>query len=320
MSSAGPPSEDRIWAAALTLAVDDATARIVSALRSVGVRPILLKGPAIAQWLYEEDEVRPYGDIDLLVSPEDLGPAEELLEQLGFRNYGYEGVHRLDHADTWIPEAGQTSIDLHRTLLGATAPPERVWETLSGDTKNVKVGGRNVEALSPAGGALHIALHAAQHGAATVKTLNDLERAVTRLPDETWQAAAALADELDAVEAFGTGLRLLPEGKALAERLEVSRRTSVDALLMAEGDPAVARGIERLANTPGLSAKLRLLVRKLFPEPSFMRAWSRMARSGPPGLALSYLMRPLWLLWRAVPAGIAWRRARHEAGTRDDRA
>lgn len=318
MSSAGPPSEDRIWAAALTLAVDDATARIVSALRAVGVRPILLKGPAIARWLYDDDEVRPYGDIDLLVSPEDLGPAEELLEQLGFRNYGYEGIHRLDHADTWVPEAGQTSIDLHRTLLGAAAPPERVWETLSADTKTVKVSGRHVEALSPAGGALHIALHAAQHGTGTVKTLNDLSRAIERLPDKTWQAAAALARQLDAVEAFGTGLRLLPEGELLARRLQLSERTSVDALLMAQGDPAVARGLERLANTPGLGAKLRLLLRKLFPERSFMRAWSPVARTGPLGLAGSYLMRPLWLLWRVVPAAIAWRRARQKAGAREE--
>src|SRR3954454_817802 len=63
---------------------DLATAEAVEALRGVGVRSIVLKGPSIARWLYDDGSPRPYGDSDLLVSPERLGPAASALESIEY--------------------------------------------------------------------------------------------------------------------------------------------------------------------------------------------------------------------------------------------
>ncbi len=35
-----------------------------------GIRPLLIKGPAVAAWLYDDPAERWYGDVDLLVDPE----------------------------------------------------------------------------------------------------------------------------------------------------------------------------------------------------------------------------------------------------------
>jgi hypothetical protein len=164
---------------------------------------------------------------------------------------------------------------------------------------------------------MHVALHAAQHGEHVHKPLEDLSRALERLGEETWRGAMAVAEQLDALEAFAAGLRLLPEGERLAERLSLSRRASAQTVLMSGTPPPMAAGVARVASAPGPRAKLRLLARKVFPEPAFMRVWSRLARRGRVGLAASYAMRPFWVLWRAGPALRAWRAARRESRARE---
>ena len=56
-------------AAANALLLDLAAARASAALRDAGIRAILLKGPVIARWLYDDGSERNYGDVDLLVAP-----------------------------------------------------------------------------------------------------------------------------------------------------------------------------------------------------------------------------------------------------------
>ncbi|MDX6664460.1 MAG: putative nucleotidyltransferase, partial [Solirubrobacteraceae bacterium] len=61
----GRPS---LVAAARALVVDRATAEAAGAMSAAGVPVVLLKGPAIAQWLYDPCEQRGYSDADLLVA------------------------------------------------------------------------------------------------------------------------------------------------------------------------------------------------------------------------------------------------------------
>src|SRR5438270_41821 len=70
-----------MWA----MAVDAVTAEVVTALDGAGVDCLLLKGPSIAGWLYEEG-ARTYSDTDLLVAPDRLPAARATLAELGFRN------------------------------------------------------------------------------------------------------------------------------------------------------------------------------------------------------------------------------------------
>jgi len=53
--------------------------KIFRLMHAAGVEPILLKGWAIAR-LYPQPALRPYGDIDLFVRPQDYGVAKEVIE------------------------------------------------------------------------------------------------------------------------------------------------------------------------------------------------------------------------------------------------
>ena len=303
-------------AAVLGLAIDRATAQAVAAFRDAGVRSIVLKGPSFDAWLYDSGEPRLYGDIDLLIPEGDGQRAAQALETLGYRQRSErepEGV--VEHATVWVRAEDRMHVDLHRTLGGVEARGVDPWAVLSAGTESMQVGGTDVEILSEPARALHVALHAALPGPGTEKTLIDLARALERLPRATWEAAAALAEQLGAQAAFAAGLGRLPAGAELAGTLELTPEASVEAALLAGSAPYSAWTVDRLSKARGLRAKLSILLPRLFPGSEFMRVWYPVARRGRAGLALAYLRRLAWLLTAAPRALVAWRRARRE--TRD---
>ena len=191
-----------------------------------GVRAIVLKGPSFADWLYTDGTRRRYGDVDLLVSPAQLEQANAVLSRHGFVPHT-PGEHPLRDptaGQPWVRERDDAVIDLHVRLHGVGAPAAIAWTELSADTERQRVGGIKVEVLRPSARALHVALHAAQHGSRASKPIEDLRRALAVLDEDLWHEAAILAAHIQALPAFATGLRHLPEGGVLAARLGAAGR------------------------------------------------------------------------------------------------
>src|SRR4051794_40416573 len=55
-------------------------------LQSAGVRPLIVKGPTIAEWLYD-GEPRVSSDADIMVAPSEWTTAVEALRDRGFVDY-----------------------------------------------------------------------------------------------------------------------------------------------------------------------------------------------------------------------------------------
>jgi hypothetical protein len=312
--SAGRLPWDPLAAAAGGLAIDAATAEAVVALRGASVRSIVLKGPSLDALLYDKEEPRPYSDIDLLVRGDDLPRAAEVLRGLGYRERAEREPSRIvEHAKVWVRPSDRMYVDLHHTLGGIDRSDVDAWEVLATDTDSMSVGHAEVEILSEAGRALHVALHAAVAGATAEKPMIDLSRALERLRAETWKAAAVLAERLGAEATFATGLRMQPAGAHLSAELDLPAETSVETVMLADSAPYASWTVNRLATTPGIRAKLRIVLPRLVPKPDFMRVWYPLARRGAAGLLLAYVQRLAWLGKAAVPALRAWRRARREA-------
>jgi hypothetical protein len=302
------------FAAAGNLLVDRMIAEVFEAFDGAGIEAILLKGPAIAGWLYTEDEIRAYGDGDFLVARAQWEEASLVLRALGFR----EDIARLEHPNLesfasypWGREtggAGMQSIDLHATLAGIVADFPRVWSILSSGTAEIVIAGRRVPILGEPARTMHIALHAAHHHEG--KPMLDLERALERLDGGLWSEAAQVAEALDATAAFATGLRLTPAGDALARRLGVHEAHSVAAALKIANVP-LSEGIEQLAATSSVRGKLALAWSELAPSADFLRWWSpALATRGRLGLAVAYMWRVVWLIGHLPRGFIAWRSAR----------
>lgn len=59
-------------------------ARMVAALRHAGIQPLLLKGQALADLLYDDALIRPASDIDLLIRREEVAAAQPVLAAIGY--------------------------------------------------------------------------------------------------------------------------------------------------------------------------------------------------------------------------------------------
>lgn len=305
----------RVKAVLLNIGTDAATLEVLSAFRAEGIHCVLLKGPALSDW-YPADSPRTYGDADLWISPVAVGQAGAILERLGFRPVIDEGGFPVwwgKHASEWVRERDRTNIDLHVRLQGTGRDPQVTWAALWPRCETFLLAGKEVRRLPADARAMYVTLHAAHHGAAgRGSSFEHLAAAVAAVDDPTWRSALRLARELDALEAFATGLRLLPEGERLAARIMVPDVTDVRSALLAANAPPVALGFDQVAGARGLR-RFEILVAKAVPPRAFIRHWWPPAARNPAMLGVGYLYRPIWLL-RHAPAGYrAWRAARREA-------
>ena len=116
------------------------------------------------------------------------------------------------HASTWCRGREAITVDLHRSLPGATSVPERQWVALAAHTERVALDGGEVEALDLDARLVLLALHAAHHGIGVPNPLSDLRVGLAKTTDTDWSRAVLLARELGAEAALVSGLRLLDGG------------------------------------------------------------------------------------------------------------
>src|SRR4051794_2012256 len=313
-SSADAESSARVAAIAGNLRIDAATAEVLRAFEAVGLRAVLLKGPALAVW-YADDPARAYLDCDLWVAPADVEAAGEVLTRLGFgRVVDDRGLPAWwrEHGTDWWRDLDGVAVDLHRRLQGLGVDDERAWQTLWSMTETLTVAGHPARVLGLPAKALYVTLHAAHHGAAWGKALSHLERALEQVDEPAWLESASLAERLGATDPFATGLCLVPQGAELAARLSLPETRSVEVALRASTPPPIALGFEQLARAASWRERFEVLAHKAVPPPGFIRHWWPAAGRNRGMLALGYVYRPIWLL-RQAPRGLrAWLVARRK--------
>jgi hypothetical protein len=296
--------------------VDAQGAEVRARLEAAGIDCLLLKGRGFAELLYAPDEVRGYGDSDLLVAQHDLPGAAAILRELGYRDLGHAALHVAPeplHAEHWARESDHAAIDLHWRLRGSRASAELVFAELWAHSTEADVGGRTTRILDPVATALVCSLHVAQHARGAPGPRADLERAIDLLPTSTWVAAAALATSVDAHEAFTDGLRLIPTAAELADTLGLAASASIGRRLSTGTGPRGATALQWLLERQTRRQRLRFAVRLLAPPPGTMRRFHEPARRGRTGLLLAYVCRPARVALKAPAALGHWRAARRQA-------
>lgn len=304
--------------------LDRAAVAALRELEAAGIRALLLKGPVLARRLYASGETRGYSDVDLLIPRRRLAAAQEALERLGYVRgeavLGIDDVADIQHSEVWAragEAGGPLLIDLHWRLDGCEAPDDVIWDALAAGRSSIELAGQEASVLGDDALALHVALHAAQHGRSEVKAIGDLARALERWPPATWRRASTLAEDVGGVRAFAAGLRLLPSGARVASELGLPATPDLEWKI--EHRDVRPRGtfhVRAFAEAVGLRQRADVLRRSMFPTARWIRREYPWAARGRAWLVLAYarhlLRAPLW----AVRAGRFLRGSKRARGRR----
>jgi hypothetical protein len=124
--------------AAAALEQEEHIRQAVGCLRAAGIEPLLIKGWSVAR-LYADPGLRPLGDIDLCVRPDQLDSAAAALATIG------------------LPFG---TIDLHR---GVPDAPARAWDEIYQRSQLVPLGDTDVRILGPENLLRLLCLHFVRH-------------------------------------------------------------------------------------------------------------------------------------------------------------
>ena len=136
---------------------------VVKALESEAIRPLLLKGAALAHLVYGNPLLRPMRDVDLLVRGRDVRRAAGILAACGFAETGPPLPRRHHHAPamTRIVDGAMVTIELHHQLLQPTPFLRRVeYDDVIRDAQAVPWPGHDVLALGREDMLWHVYAHA----------------------------------------------------------------------------------------------------------------------------------------------------------------
>ena len=256
---------------------------VARAFDEAGIPLMLLKGAALQLSIYRRPHLRPMSDVDCMVRPEDLDRAVAVLSSLGCRR-GAALVRDdffpryFNEVEYFTPNDPAIRIDLHvrpfRPLRYAQrVPPEAFWtDAVAADLDGVPVWIPGLSAML-----VHLAAHAAIHGAERLLWLYDIHRFVrfhaaeldwgaVVLCAENWGLALPVRVALDRVEdAFGLSV---PAG--VMDRLRRSRVGGRDRLALwhAPRDEAHPLGhlLVDLLCTRGLRFRAGYLAAVLWPQ------------------------------------------------------
>jgi hypothetical protein len=253
-------------------------------LRSRGRQAIVLKGAALIPAAYRGIvDLRPLGDVDLLLRPLDVPDVVTWLQHRGYRPFAPSST---------VLSRGPVSFDLHTEVAGSSwvarkahafrLDPDRLWR----EAGPLDPGDPSALVLSPLHQRLHLAVHALKHSYSRLIWLADLALA---LRGADWPSLLAEARAVGAVRPLAYTVSLLDQVLGLGAPREV-----VEALPPLNGaERAFVRLVSRRSGTevagelvvafsiPGLVGKLAYLAELGFPSPA--------------ALARHYPLTPPWL-------------------------
>src|SRR5262245_5119521 len=185
--------------------------RAIAALSAAEIEACALKGPVLARRLYSPPASRYAGDIDLLVRPQDLQTALDVLMQAGYApeagataEYVLQYGHHVN-----LSRPGEPPIELHfRAYAGFGI--ELAAEMLFGRAQPFDLGdGLTVLVPAPEEEFVYLATHAAGHSFIRLVWLYDLKLLCRRHPTLDWQRVADLAERGSVQRAVAYTLRVL---------------------------------------------------------------------------------------------------------------
>ncbi len=246
---------------------------------------VVLKGAILAHSAYPDPSLRPFTDLDILVSGRHQHAAVRALEAMGYQRTrpepapGYDA--RVGKALT-LTHPGGVVVDLHRTLVAGNLGDSIDIEEIVAERHAVLLDGVPVPGPSWEAHLVEVALHAVLgDGLARALSIRDIAQ-VALHPDLDADRAVELVDRWRAAEPVAHGLRAVIDGLGVALPGPLDTLAGLHPALTPVV-PASSRSAKRRVDEllHGDVARRLTLTRALVaPTPAFMR-WSYGQRATP---------------------------------------
>ncbi len=276
--------------------------QVLQALRRERILPVVIKGAALAYTVYPDPACRPMSDIDLWIQPQEMAPARNALERIGYQHHiknagGVEYNLRYCGEIQMVPSPSKDAlgvdlVELHSTLFPgewlrrtARIEEQEIRNRIVGQPK----GTRTIFYLAPEDELIQVAVHAAvnhQMSSPWLRTLADIvllarkqtihwDTLVSRC--RNWQVSGPvglvlkMAVEMAGLEEASTAAsRLLPPGLR-CRHLERMRSPS-SLVQMDDLTSGPARFLYQLLLVDRWPDALRLVWRSTWPEKAWLHA------------------------------------------------
>jgi hypothetical protein len=257
--------------------------RVFRALRSRGVRAMLIKGGALAHTDYRQPHLRPRADTDVLIPRDDLAAVEDALAPLGYRHAVETSgalITQQCHFDRIDGSGIGHAWDVHWKIGNVHAIAGALtYEEIRRDAVALEAFDSEVEAPSAAHALLIACLHRVAHhaDAPDLLWLLDIHLLAARLGADQWTALVALARERRVWAAVARSLsctRMMFDTN-LPSVVAHALDDLVDDPTVRLLDPGL-RQVDvfhaDLAALPTWTARWQLVREHVFPPAAFMRA------------------------------------------------
>jgi hypothetical protein len=139
--------------------------KVFTKLTKDGISFIVLKGPHLAETIYGDLALRPFGDLDILVKEEEVPKACSSIMDIGYspKEANKNSREHHHHLPTFYKK-DSLPVEIHIEISSTKRLPSRVvHETLWERASSVEIGGVEVLVLSLEDLLLHLSLHICQH-------------------------------------------------------------------------------------------------------------------------------------------------------------
>ena len=180
---------------------------LVRALQHAGVDVMALKGAAVTALYPGGLGTRPMNDVDLLVAPDDVERAVDVLRAQGFAMDGefpFAVARRIRHSVPFRRQDG-LEIDLHWHLLAQGGDDGAVWRR----ARSWTLAGTEVLVPAPEDQLLHTCVHGVGFFPAPVRWVADAVLIIRAAGGVEWDILVAHARERDVTVAMAHALRYL---------------------------------------------------------------------------------------------------------------
>ena len=265
---------------------------ILSSFQRSGVQAIILKGMALAETLYPDISLRPFGDMDLLIRDQDLPRAESELQRLGYEKYVEEfrqGYGREFEKYFAYVKRGSVNVyvDLHTCLLRVADAQRADNPLFPSDKENgfwdravvAQIGENTGLVLSPEDTVLHLCVHVFRHGSSIrLLWLYDLALIILKHGESlNWKLIEERARTLGVYGIVGFVLDQvrqtldipLPRGAASwAESYELDRVEKFSSIN--ESSCKIWYYAMRLRSVKGMKGRLRYIIGRALPSREYI--------------------------------------------------